>query len=71
MKPILIWDMNSMLSVIGKQVIRRLALIDSSPLPIMMNIKAIRLIVITKIQLLLLNVHIPQCKASEKMALSQ
>lgn len=71
MKPILIWDMNSMLSVIGKQVIRRLALIDSSPLPIMMKIKAIRLIVITKIQLLLLNVHIPQCKASEKMALSQ
>lgn len=69
MKPILIWDMNSMLSVIGKQVIRRLALIDSSPLPIMMKIKAIRLIVITKI--LLLNVHIPQCKASEKMALSQ
>ncbi len=43
---------------------RRLALIDSSPLPIMMKIEAIRLIAIAKIKHLVMNVHIPQCTLS-------
>ncbi len=43
---------------------RRLALIDSSPLPIMMKIEAIRLIAIAKIQHLVMKVHIPQCTLS-------
>ncbi len=40
------------------------ALIDYSPLPIMMKIEAIRLIAIAKIQHLIMNVHIPQCTLS-------
>lgn len=72
MKPILIWvhkfevsgDWEEQVTELCHEFTRRLALIDSPPLPIMMKIEAIRLTAIAKIQHLFMNVHIPQCTLS-------
>ncbi len=57
-------DWEEQVTELCREFTRRLALIDSSPLPIMMKIEAIRLIAMAKIKHLFKNVHIPQCTLS-------